>query len=94
VLWTREFGSIGDDRALALAVNGGGVYVAGTTDGRLGQTRQGGVDGFVRKYSHAGAELWTKQVGTALTDDVRAVAVDFLGVYVAWLDRRRVRVYE
>jgi hypothetical protein len=83
VLWTREFGSTGDDRALALAVNGGGVYVAGTTDGRLGQARRGGLDGFVRKYSHAGAEQWTKQVGTALTDDVRAVAVDFLGVYVA-----------
>jgi hypothetical protein len=83
VLWTREFGSIGDDRALAVAVNAGGVYVAGTTDGRLGDTRRGGVDGFVRKYSQTGTELWTKQVGTTLTDDVRAVAVDFLGVYVA-----------
>jgi hypothetical protein len=83
VLWTRQFGSIGDDRALSVAVNAGGVYVAGTTDGRLGLTRRGGVDGFVRKYSHAGTELWTKQVGTTLTDDVRAVAVDFLGVYVA-----------
>ena len=83
VLWTREFGSTGDDRALAVAVNAGGVYVAGTTDGRLGDTRRGGVDGFVRKYSQTGTELWTKQVGTTLTDDVRAVAVDFLGVYVA-----------
>jgi hypothetical protein len=83
VLWTREFGSTGDDRALAVAVNAGGVYVAGTTDGRLGDTRRGGVDGFVRKYSRTGTELWTKQVGTTLTDDVRAVAVDFLGVYVA-----------
>jgi hypothetical protein len=66
-----------------LAVNGGDVYVAGTTDGRLGLARRGGVDGFVRKFTHGGTELWTRQVGTALTDDVRAVAVDFLGVYVA-----------
>ncbi len=83
VLWTREFGSTGDDRALAVAVNAGGVYVAGTTDGKIGDLRWGGVDGFVRKYSRAGTELWTKQVGTLFTDDVRAVAVDGLGVYVA-----------
>jgi hypothetical protein len=83
VLWTREFGSTGDDQALAVDANAGGVYVAGTTDGRLGDTRWGGVDGFVRKYSLAGAELWTNQVGTLLTDDVRAVAVNSLGVYVA-----------
>src|SRR4029453_16033184 len=49
VLWTREFGSIGDDRALALAVNGGGVYVAGTTDGRLGHSGRGGGGGVVAK---------------------------------------------
>jgi hypothetical protein len=83
VLWTRQFGSVGEDRALAVAVNAGSVYVAGTTDGRLGSTRRGGVDGFVRKYTLTGAQLWTKQVGTRLTDDVSAVAVDFFGVYVA-----------
>ncbi len=83
VLWTREFGSTGDDKGLAVAANADGVYVAGTTDGRLGDSRRGGVDGFVRKYSHTGTELWTKQVGTTLSDDVRAVAVDHLGVYVA-----------
>lgn len=83
VLWTREFGSTGDDRALAVATNATGIYVAGTTDGRLGRTRWGGTDGFLRKFNFSGATLWTQQVGTTLTDEVDAVSADGLGVYVA-----------
>ncbi len=83
VLWTQEFGSTGDDRALAVATDATGIYVAGTTDGRLGNTRWGGTDGFLRKFSFTGATLWTQQVGTTLTDEVDAVSADSLGVYVA-----------
>jgi hypothetical protein len=82
VLWTREFGSMGDDRATGVATDATGIYVAGSTDGRVGRTVWGGTDGFLRKFSFNGATVWTQQVGTSLTDEIDAVAADTEGVYV------------
>lgn len=68
----------------AVAADDSGVYVVGDVGGALpGQTSAGGVDVFVRKYDHAGAEVWTRQFGTLSTADAaRGVAVDASGVYV------------
>ncbi|TLZ48428.1 MAG: hypothetical protein E6K18_08915 [Methanobacteriota archaeon] len=54
-LWSRQFGSSASDRALAIAVDATGVYVAGYTPGTLpGQTSAGGVDAFLAKYTTDG----------------------------------------
>src|SRR5437773_1736936 len=70
-LWTRQFGTAGDDSVGAIAVDAAGVYVV---------TREL-TGAFVRKYDAAGNELWTRQFGTA--GPLAAVAVDASGLYVA-----------
>ena len=85
-LWTRQFGTAGVDGAQTLAVDGAGnAYVAGLTLAALpGQAIAGRIDAFVRKYDPNGAELWTRQFGTAREDAILGIAVDLGGVaYVA-----------
>lgn len=84
VQWSRQFGSAAHDRAFAIARDASSVYVAGATQGALpGQRSAGAVDAFIRKYDIAGAEIWTRQFGTAGIDEILAIAVDDSGVYVA-----------
>ncbi|MBM3696069.1 MAG: hypothetical protein FJW79_09085 [Actinobacteria bacterium] len=83
VLWTRQFGTPEWDAVLGVALDAGGVYLAGHTRGGLQGTNQGGFDGFVRKYGHDGKLLWTRQFGTPEGEFVRGVAVDATGVYAA-----------
>ncbi len=85
VLWTRQFGTASDDYAYSVAADGSGdVYVAGYTGGALAGANAGYSDAFVRKYSTAGAVVWTRQFGTASDDQADSVAVDGSGnVYVA-----------
>lgn len=88
VIWTRQFGTLSDDDTVgpsgAVATDGAGVYVGGTTDGTLpGQTAAGHGDAFVRKYSPSGDVMWTRQFGTAADDLISGVAVHSGGVYVA-----------
>lgn len=74
------------DEAFAVGVDtGGGVYVAGTTDGALpGQQSAGFADAFLRRYDLAGNEIWTRQFGTNDDDSSLALTVDSLGnVYIA-----------
>jgi hypothetical protein len=77
-LWTRQFGTTGDDFARAISVytssvDGSEVYVTGDTLG----------DAFVRKFDKDGNELWTRQFGTEDGDNAFGVSVDSSGVYVA-----------
>src|SRR6266545_7821355 len=85
VLWTRQFGSIDFDTALAVAVDGTSAYVAGRTEGTIpGEMRLGGVDAFIRKYSvdRNGTVSWTRQFGTSAYDVASSLAVDATGMYV------------
>jgi len=81
-LWTVQFGSAAADAALAISADRTGVYVAGTTEGRLAQLRYGGVDGFVRKFDRSGLEIWTRQLGTPGTDRIVTVAAGTRGLDV------------
>ncbi|MBX3188594.1 MAG: SBBP repeat-containing protein [Labilithrix sp.] len=80
-LWTRQFGTDATDDAHALSIDAAGnIMVAGDTAGALPmQTSAGDVDAFVRKYSPAGAVLWTAQLGTTAADHGAGVAVDARG---------------
>jgi len=76
-LWTARRGAAADDRVNAVSFGpGGAVIVAGQTASALtGQTALGGKDGFVRGYSAAGAELFTRQFGSGADDAATALMV-------------------
>jgi hypothetical protein len=79
VVWTRQFGTPANDtaRVKRVSTSGRGVFLAGTVaSGQAlpGQTSAGGLDAFVRQYSHTGEEIWTLQLGTSGNDQVRSVA--------------------
>lgn len=85
-VWVRQFGTVGEDYALAVALDGDGApIVAGETSGLLaGAGAFGGLDGFARKYDPAGKVVWTRQFGSRSDDYAVAVAVGPTGdVYVA-----------
>jgi hypothetical protein len=79
--WTRQFGSPQWDRGNGIAVDASGnVIVAGATQGTLpGQTSAGNWDMFARKFSPAGAEVWTRQFGSSALDWAFGVAADGSG---------------
>lgn len=88
LLWTRQFGTIGDDRPHDLAIDPfGDVIVAGIVNGTAldggalpGQANLGGLwDAFVRKYSASGTVMWTRQFGTTENELVTSVAIDTAG---------------
>ncbi len=82
-VWTRQFGTARSDYAWDVDVDSTGVYVVGHTTGALpGRANAGLKDAFIRKYSIAGGELWTRQFGSSRDDYAFDVAVSSTGVYV------------
>jgi Domain of unknown function (DUF1996)/Beta-propeller repeat len=81
-MWLRQFGTRGVDEATALAVAGTGLFVAGSTNGRLGPARVGGTDAFVGGFSLEGEPRWIRQFGSTSTDEAHGVAVGSGTVWV------------
>jgi hypothetical protein len=83
-LWTRQYGTTGDDALTAVAVRRGEVYAAGSTTGTFGsQTSAGGSDVMVTRFDVSGLLVWTEQFGSAGDDDAAALGVSDDGAYVA-----------
>lgn len=83
--WTRQFGTTSDDWASSIAVDASeNIYVVGATGGELdGNTNSGGNDGYIIKYNSSGSKQWTRQVGTASSDQALDISLDTNGnVYV------------
>jgi hypothetical protein len=80
-VWTQQFGSMYLDVPYGVAIDAqGDIYVAGETNSTFpGETSLGGWDGFLRKFDANGSVLWTRHVGTAQNDSLRAVSVDPTG---------------
>jgi len=76
-LWTARRGATANDEVRAMAFTSDGkLIIAGKTDSALsGQAAAGGADGYVRGYSAAGAELFTRQFGTGRDDAATALMV-------------------
>jgi hypothetical protein len=84
VSWVRRFGTAGYDKAYAVDIAGGGIYVAGRVDMALqGQTHYGAADVFVSRYDSDGNQVWARQFGSTSSDIAYAVAADESGIYVA-----------
>lgn len=78
--WTRQLGTPAFDASAGVAVTpAGDIVVAGVTGGALAGPSTGGQDGFVRKMSATGSEIWTRQFGTPAQDDPWGVAVNGRG---------------
>jgi hypothetical protein len=82
LLWSQQFGSNKDDEVLGVAADGTGAYAGGYTLGALpGQTSDGLTDGFLAKYSPAGAPVWLHQFfASGGVTRIQAVTSD--GTYV------------
>ena len=83
IVWTRQFGTSGNDRATALAAYGNLSFVAGTSDGAFGrQDGAGGLDVFVRGIGGNGVSAWTDQFGTPADDEATDIVARRSGVYL------------
>lgn len=80
-VWTRQFGSVERDLPKGVTVDdAGNVYVVGLTFGTLpGQNSAGGWDAFLRKYTPAGDEVWTRQFGGGGGESAASVRIDRTG---------------
>ncbi len=84
-LWLKEFGSTASDSVKALCTDSQGyVYVAGHTEGAVGDTpNKGRFDVFLGKYNAQGDQLWLEQFGSSDTERINAVTTDRNGfIYV------------
>lgn len=83
LLWTKQFGTAGTDRAYGIVANGNGIFVAGRTDGALaGDFSQGGLDGFLVAFNPDGDQMWGTQFGTTYDERGWGIGADATGVYV------------
>ncbi len=73
-LWTERFGTPGEDRGIAVAVDSSAVYIAGLADNG---------DAFLQKRNLDGDLLWTDSFGTAAFEGAKAVAVYASRIYLA-----------
>lgn len=81
VVWSRQFGGSGEDKAYAVAADTSGVYVAGSTSaGMPGTSHVGGVDGWLARFTPDGTRQWLTAEGGTDDDLLTGVAVTSTGV--------------
>jgi hypothetical protein len=86
IIWRRQFGRDRVDVATGVAVDrSGNTVIAGYTDGSVaGPNVVGDEDGWIARYSPAGARVWLLQFGSDEDERIEDVAVDPSGrAYVA-----------
>lgn len=81
-LWSRQFGTAGNEVGLAISADASGASVAGYTSSAFpGQNHAGDLDAFVRRYGSSGNELWTRQLGSPGSDAAQGVSAHSSGIY-------------
>jgi hypothetical protein len=90
MLWVEQWGSSKRDWAWDLAVDSKGfVYVVGQTQGEMAGagSAKGRGDGFISKFDPNGRQgrrlLWTRQIGTSDSDEIRSLAIVNDTIYVS-----------
>jgi hypothetical protein len=82
VLWARQFGTSASDSGKAIAGDGTGIFVGGSTYGSLDDSNSGDRDAFVRRYDLDGTLLWARQFGGAGGDFATGIAATDPGIVV------------
>ncbi len=84
LLWVRQRGSAGPDRATALTADErGGVFVSGWTDGGIPFPSAGYSDAWIERYDQSGQLVSSIQFGGAIDEKILGAAADQQGgVYV------------
>lgn len=75
--WLHQIDPVSNDSAFAVTVDASGnVYYGGQVNGAIasGQTRVGGLDGYITKLDNKGNAVYRQQVGTTGTDQVSQMA--------------------
>lgn len=79
-LWKTQLKSPQNDFSVTPALNDiGDVFIAGGTNGTLGEVSAGSTDAFVSRFDRAGNLKWKRQFGTSAFDQANAVAADAFG---------------
>lgn len=86
-VWTRQFGSAGDEDIQWSAIdNSGNMFITGTTTGVLSGKNFGKEDIIIVKYNPQGMMEWSNQLGTDSTDIAKGICTDKAGnIYVTGL---------
>jgi hypothetical protein len=84
LLWLRQRGSTGEDRATALTLSEtGGVFVSGWTDGGIPYPSAGYADAWIERYSESGQMVTSIQFGGAFEEKILGATPDqHGGVYL------------
>jgi hypothetical protein len=83
-VWTRQYGTSGDDMLTSVALRRGELYAAGSTTGTLPfETSSGGLDVILGRFDKAGGPTWLRQFGSTGDDEAAAIGVSEDGAYVA-----------
>ena len=83
VLWTRQFGTPGQNWAKDAAADANGLTVLWASDGSfVGTRRDNAKNLFLRRYDRAGTVLWTTPYVTAGDEDPGGIAADATGLTV------------
>lgn len=85
LVWTQQYGTVSYDYGKAVTTdNDGYIYIVGATGGNLDDnTRYGGWDIFLTKFSKLGTRIWTKQYGAEKNDIGYGITVDNKGdIYI------------
>ncbi|KON73558.1 hypothetical protein M768_11490 [Cellulosimicrobium cellulans F16] len=85
LLWLRQVGGPGEDKALAVAASpDGAVYVGGVSGGGMpGVDHAGANDGWVARYAADGEQEWLRAVATSENDQVNGLVARSDGSVVA-----------
>jgi len=77
LLWLRQVGGAGEDKALAVAASpDGAVYVGGVSGGGMpGVEHAGANDGWIARYDADGEQEWLRAVATGENDQVSGLVV-------------------
>ena len=80
-LWFKQFGSVNRDSSKSVAVDAtGDAYVTGFMDEKA---TLGLNDAFLIKFDPMGNKVWSRQLGTDITDSGQSIAVDLNGdIYI------------
>lgn len=79
LIWTKQFGSSGDDGVADVCVTAAGLFACGGSTGWFGGPQSGPSDAWVGLWTLDGDNVWIRQFGSSGTDRANALTADGVG---------------